>query len=41
LLAPLGKSATILTGKQLETAGFNVTFTKDYDGNIYEIREID
>ena len=41
LLAPLGKSVTILTGKQLETAGFNVTFTKDYDGNIYEIREID
>jgi alpha-galactosidase len=41
LLAPLGKSVTVLTGKQLETDGFSVNLTKDYDGTIFEIRSND
>jgi alpha-galactosidase len=41
LLAPQGKSVTVLTGKQLESEGFNVIFTRDYDGNVFEIRTID
>ncbi|MDP4222212.1 MAG: GH36 C-terminal domain-containing protein, partial [Bacteroidota bacterium] len=40
LLAPLGKSVTVLTGKQLATEGFNVILTNDYDGNVFEIRQI-
>jgi len=40
LLAPMGKSVTVLTGKQLETEGFDVIFTKDYDGSVFEIKGI-
>lgn len=38
LLAPEEESVTTLTGKQLSTEGFKVSFTKDYDGSVFEIR---
>ena len=41
ILAPEGKKITLLTGKQLSTEGFNVNFTNDYDGSVFEIMVID
>lgn len=40
LLAPEGKNVATLTGKQLASDGFNVIFSNDYDGSIFEIRMI-
>lgn len=40
LQAPAGKSVTVLTGKQLATEGFNVILANNYDGSIFEIRQI-
>ena len=37
-LAPEGKNITVLTGRQLSTEGFIVSFSNDYEGDIYEIR---
>jgi alpha-galactosidase len=39
LEAPAEKIITSLTGLQLASDGFVVTFEKEYDGNIFEIRE--
>lgn len=39
LLAPEGKEITVLSGRQLAGEGFAVTFGKEYDANVYEIRE--
>jgi len=41
LLAPSGKQIAVLSGIQLSVDGFAVDFTKKYDGNIYEIKELD
>jgi alpha-galactosidase len=41
MLAPEGKKVTLLTGKQLSAQGFNVSFTNDYDGSVFEIKVID
>jgi alpha-galactosidase len=40
MLAPEGKNVTSLTGKELSTEGFNVSFTNYYDGSVFEIKEI-
>ena len=41
LLAPSGKQIAVLSGLQLSVDGFAVNFTKEYDGNIYEIKALD
>lgn len=38
-LAPEGTEITVLSGRQLAGEGFVVTFGKEYEGNVYEIRE--
>ncbi len=40
LLAPEGKEITVLSGRQLAGEGFAVTFGKEYEANVYEIRVI-
>ena len=41
LLAPEGKQIAVLTGIQLTKEGFSVDFKNEYEGNVYEIREIE
>jgi len=41
ILAPSGKQIAVLSGLQLSVDGFAVNFTKEYDGNIYEIKTLD
>ena len=37
LLAPEGKKVATLSGKQLSSEGFNVTFATEFDGSVFEI----
>jgi len=39
LLAPEGKQIALLSGQQIYVEGFKVSFLKEYDGEIIEIRE--
>jgi alpha-galactosidase len=38
LLAPEGKEVAMLTGKQLASDGFKVSFTNAYEGRIFELK---
>ncbi len=40
ILAPEGRIIASLTGKELSTEGFIVSFTNPYDGSVFEIEEI-
>jgi alpha-galactosidase len=40
LIAPEDKEVKVSTGKQLSEEGFPVNFGKNYDGQVFEIREI-
>jgi alpha-galactosidase len=39
LKAPDGTKVAVLTGHQLSTEGFRVSFEKTYDSEVFEIRE--
>ena len=41
MLAPEGKELLRATGKALMEKGFEVTLANKYDGNIYEVTNID
>lgn len=38
LLAPEGKEVAMLTGKQMASDGFKVSFTNAYEGRIFELK---
>ena len=40
LLAPEGKIVVTLSGKQLSSEGFNLSFANDFDGSVFEIRNL-